>query len=505
VALMAAGVWLAATRPDARVEGAPRSRKLAFGGALAAAVGGILFLGLDVRAWLQQGDSVKIVSTRQHLHETGIYGAHIRDVARMMSARKKEREPLPPEKIRALGEYLAGTRAGASEELYAIAKGKNLIVVQVEALQQWVIDARVRGTEITPFLNRLRRERALYFSGVWDQTAVCPTADSEYLTLNSLHPLPDGAVAFRFSDNDFVALPGVLAHQGYSTLSAHAFERGFWNRAIIHPRYGFQQSYFDRELGREPKIGWGLADKVFFSRALERIDGARQPFMAFFITLSSHHPYHYVPRDERHIDTSGLPEIVGNYVGSIRYADEALSGFFAALAKRPYAKDTVVAIYGDHEANIKLDRGAIERSLRILSLDQQTMKDVGERTFATRKVPLFVVLPDAKEGRTFDRVGGQIDISPTLLHLLGIPKPNSMIGRPLVGSGGAVFRTNGGAVEGERVRLSDGTCRTRSGRRLPDTDCDDLGKRAAEQVQVSWAITRHNLAARLAGERRASR
>jgi phosphoglycerol transferase MdoB-like AlkP superfamily enzyme len=505
VVLMAVGVWVAATRPDVPAEGRRRLRTFAFGGALAVAAAGVLFVVLDVRAWLEHGVSVRIFSWRQRLHETGLYGGHVRDVARTVRDRRQESEPPSPEKIRALSKYLEGTRDGAPTELYAVAKGKNLIVLQLEALQQWVIDARVRGTEITPFLNQLRRDRALYFSGVWDQTAISPTADSEFLTLNSQHPLPDAAVVFRFSDNDFVALPGVLARQGYSTMSAHAFDRGFWNRATIHPRYGFQQSYFDRELGREPKIGWGLSDKIFLARALERVDRMRPPFMAFCITLSSHHPYMYLPREERHIDTTGLPEVVGDYVASMRYVDEALSGFFAALAKRPYAKDTVVALYGDHEARIPLDRAGIEQSLRVLSLDKQTMKDVGERTFATRKVPLFIVLPDAKEGRTFDRVGGQIDISPTILHLLGLPKPNSMIGRPLIGTGGAVFRTDGSAVEGERVRLSDGNCRTLSGQGLPATACDDLGRRGEEQLKVSWAITQHNLSERLAGERRAAR
>jgi phosphoglycerol transferase MdoB-like AlkP superfamily enzyme len=197
--------------------------------------------------------------------------------------------------------------------------------------------------------------------------------------------------------------------------------------------------------------------------------------------------------------------MLGDYVASMRYVDEALSGFFAALATRPYAKDTVVVLYGDHEARIPLDKAAIEKALRLLSLDAQTMKDVGERNYATRKVPLFIVLPDAKQGRIFDQVGGQIDISPTVLHLLGLPKPNSMIGRPLVGSGGAAFRCEGSAVEGDRVRMPDGNCRTLGGQGLPATDCDNLAKRGEEQMQVSWTITQHNLAERLAGERRASR
>ncbi len=505
VALMASGVWFAATRPDAPTADALRLRKFAFGGALAVAVAGVVFLVLDVRFWFTQGASVRIYSWKQRLHETGLYGGHVRDVARMVRARRNEGEPPSPAKMLALGRYLEATGAGEPPELFGVAKGKNLILIQVEAMQQWVIDTRVRGTEITPFLNRLRRERALYFSGVWDQTAISPTADSEFLTLNSLQPMPDAAIVFRYSGNDFVALPGVLARQGYSTLSAHAFDRGFWNRATVHPRYGFQQSFFDRELGKQPKIGWGLADKVFLLKALERADHAKPPFMAFFITLSSHHPYKYVPKEERHIDTTGLPEILGDYVGSMHYADEALAGFFAALATRPYAKDTVVALYGDHEARIPLEKPAIEQALSVLSLDAQTMKDVGERTFAARKIPLFVVLPGAKEGRTFDRIGGQIDTSPTLLHLLGVPKAKSMIGQPLIGTGGVVFRSDGSAVEGERVRLPDGNCRTISGKGLPATECDDLGRRGDEQMQVSWTITQHNLAERLAGERRASR
>ena len=160
-------------------------------------------------------------------------------------------------------------------------------------------------------------------------TMISPTADSEFLSLNSLQPMSDVAICFRFADNDFVALPGLLAKKGYSTLSAHAFERGFWNRAKVHPRYGFKQAYFDRELGSSPKMGWGLADKVFLQRALERVDKTRPPFMAFFITLTSHHPYNYLPSAEVHIDTAGLPDILAGYVASARYVDEAL----AALAR----------------------------------------------------------------------------------------------------------------------------------------------------------------------------
>ncbi len=507
LALMAAGGWLLGTRPDEPLGDASRVRRLAFRGALVLSIAGILYTGHDVRTWLRdEHSSSAIFSWKRWLYQTGLFGGHVRDVARRVREARQTAEPLSADNVRALNKYLDTTRASTTpDDMFGVARGKNLVMVQVEALQQWVIDTRVRGVEITPFLNRLKRERALYFDGVWDQTAISPTADSEFLTLNSLHPLPDAAMVFRFADNDFVALPGLLGRQGYSTLSAHAFERGFWNRATIHPRYGFQHSFFDRELGEGPKVGWGLPDKLLFPRALEQMDHARNPFMALVITLTSHHPYGFIPTEEQHIDTAGLPDMLNGYVASMRYVDEALSEFFAALARRDWAKNTVVVIYGDHESRIVLDQPGEKQARPFLSLEDQTLKDVSERNFATRKVPLFVVMPDAKEGRVISSVGGQIDIAPTILHLFGLSKPKPMIGKPLFAGGGAVFRSDGSAVEGNRLRLPDGACRTLAGKALPRNDCDGLGKRADEQLNASWTITHYNLAERLSGELSASR
>ncbi|HVR18950.1 MAG TPA: LTA synthase family protein [Polyangiaceae bacterium] len=505
LALLASGVWLAASRGDSAPDGSRRLRALVYRAGITATLGAVAIVAFDMRSWLAARDSQKIFSWRQPLSETGLFGSHLRDVARVVRAASSAGKPPSAETIDSLEKFLDSTRVAVPPELFGIARGKNLIIVQVEAFQQWVIDTRAHGVEITPFLNRLKRERGFYFHGVWDQTLISPTADAEFLTLNSLHPMPDSAVVFRFSDNDFVALPGIFARQGYSTFSAHAFERGFWNRATIHPRYGFQQSFFDRELGTQPKIGWGIGDKAFLLRALERVDTTRAPFLAFLITLTSHHPYGYLPRTEYHIDTSGLPDMLAGYVGSVHYVDEALEGFFAALAKRPYAKDTVVAIYGDHEARIALDHAGEAQAREVLSLDARTLKDLARRSLATRKIPLLVVVPGAKEPRVFEQVGGQLDISPTLLHLFGLPKPKAMMGTPLVGKGGAVFRGDGSAVAGDRMRLADGNCRTLAGDSLPAAECDALARRGDEQLQASWAITRYNLAERLSGERRASR
>jgi phosphoglycerol transferase MdoB-like AlkP superfamily enzyme len=465
--------------------------------AIALGVLGVLFVMADLRYWFTDRSSKSIHSWRTRLHEVGLFGSHLRDVTRRM----RERGSSPPsaDEIRSLEKYLEAKHSPVQDEFFGLARGKNLMLVQIEALQEWVIGARVRGVEITPFLNRLVRERAFYFSGIWDQTAVSSTADSEFLTLNSLHPFPDAAVVFSYAGNDFVAMPRVMARAGYTTLSLHAFDRGFWNRAVVHPRYGFQSSHFDRGLGTGPKVGWGLSDKLFFSRALERIDHVRAPFFAFLITLTSHHPYSFIPPEERHIDTAGLPEIVAAYVQSMRYVDEAIAELFAALEKRDYSKNTVIAMYGDHESRILLDPSAEARARPLLSLDAHTLRDLSRRSFATRKVPLLIVMPDSKEARTFPAVGGQIDTAPTLLHLFGLPEPKVMMGRPLFRKDGMVVRYDGSAVEGERLRLPDGACRTLGGKDLPPDECQAMGKRAEDDLRVSWTIVRHDLAGRLSG------
>src|SRR5690606_11775996 len=119
---------------------------------------------------------------------------------------------------------------------------------------------------------------------------------------------------------------------GYATLSAHPYKRGFWNRATLHPRYGFDRSLFDRELGPGPVIGWGLADEVFFAHVLPELAGLPRPFFAFLITLSLHHPYDAFPPGLRRLQLGGLEGTsLGNCLNGIHHLDAALAELFAGL------------------------------------------------------------------------------------------------------------------------------------------------------------------------------
>ena len=185
-------------------------------------------------------------------------------------------------------------RCAPERTAFGAARGQNLIVVQVESLQDFVVDFTVGGQEVMPHLRRWTGD-SLRFTNVTDQTSEGRTSDAEFTTMTSLLPLDHGAVAFRFPGNHYTALPRVLAEHGYTTLSAVAFEPGFWNRQVMHPAYGFQQSLFEPDFQMTEQIGWGLNDHDFLQQMVPRLEQLPRPFGAWLITLSLHHPFESFP------------------------------------------------------------------------------------------------------------------------------------------------------------------------------------------------------------------
>ena len=386
----------------------------------------------------------------------------------------------------------AEARAAAD---HGVASGANLILIQVESLQQWVVGARVNGVEITPFLNTLSR-RALYFPWVFDETGQGRSSDGEFECLNSQHALDRGAVAFRRTHNHFVALPEVLREHGYSTLSAHPFEKSFWNRGVLHPRWGFEHMLFKDELGPGETIGWGLADGVFFSRMAQQLSLRRPPYFAFLITLGLHHPFDEFPDRHKVLDVGelrGTP--LGNYIHAMHYFDASLAEFIDELTRGGMLGNTVVALYGDHEAG--------------LSVDDHLLKIIGQANWEPsvlvrlQRVPLFILLPGQKLSGEVPVVGGQVDIAPTLLALLGITPPRVFVGHHLDPAHPSLAVLNDGSVVGrDRMYVAtgpaippDGACFAwPGGAPLPRADCWDLRREGQDELEASRFVVLHDMA-----------
>jgi lipoteichoic acid synthase len=304
--------------------------------------------------------------------------------------------------------------AEPNPKYFGAGKGKNVIFFHLESIQTFLMNYHLNGEEVTPFLNSLtREENTLYFDNFYHQTAQGKTADAEFLLENSLYGLSQGSAFTTKGLNTYQAGPAILGQQGYTSAVFHGNTGTFWNRNEIYKSLGYNH-FFDAshyEMNPEDLADYGLMDKPFFEQSKPLLETLPQPFYAKFITVTNHYPY---PIDEEKATiapaTTG-DKSVDSYFQTARYADEALEQFFTYLKETGLYDNSIIVMYGDHYGISKNHTKAMEQ---ILDKEIGTMENI-----ALQRVPLFIRVPGIEGGVTHE-VSGQIDILPTLLHLLGI-------------------------------------------------------------------------------------
>ena len=290
---------------------------------------------------------------------------------------------------------------------------------------------------------------------------------------------------------------------GYTTFAGHAYAAGMWNRAVLYPKYGFDQTAFRDELGEGPKLGWGIGDKLFFQRVVPRIEKLKAPFVSMLITLTSHGPYQYVPAAERKLNVGSIEgSDFGGYLHSMRYNDEAIEQLFGQLTQDGLLENTTVVIYGDHDSRMKFAQSVEAET----DLTPEVQRRLAIRDYTTKQIPLFVVLPAklGTGGRVIHSLGGQVDIGATIVHLFGLTRPGSFIGQSLLPErAGHASRIDGSGVDGTDIYIAPGGGRCESYpdfNRLGRADCAELSRKTQEELNMSWDVTLLDLASKLAGK-----
>ncbi|SEH87557.1 Phosphoglycerol transferase MdoB [Halobacillus karajensis] len=312
--------------------------------------------------------------------------------------------------------YLNEKETEPNRDMTGVAEGKNVIAISLESTQTFVVDNTLNGKELTPYFNDLKEEGA-YFSNFYHQVKQGRTSDSEFMLDNSLYGLNRGAAFFTHAGNEYQATPEVLGEEGYTTSSMHANDETFWNRNVMYDSLGYDKFYSkeDYNVTEEKSYGWGYLDEYFFSESLEKMEEMDQPFYNKMITLTNHHPF-TLPEDKKFIEEGNTSsETLNRYFQTIRYQDEALKQFVEEFKKSDLYDDTILVIYGDHF-------GISENHQR--AMGEYLDKDINEyEQFQLQRVPLLMI-GEGIEPQEHDTVGGQIDLRPTIMNLLGVEDEN---------------------------------------------------------------------------------
>lgn len=311
--------------------------------------------------------------------------------------------------------FTQSNQAEPNPKYYGAGKGMNVIYVHMESIQNFLIDYELHGEEVTPFLNSLtEEENTLYFKNFFHQTAQGKTADAEFMVANSLYGLPQGSAFTTKGLNTYQAAPAILSQQhGYTSAVFHGNTGSFWNRDEIYKSFGYNDfydlSYY--EMSEDQQAEYGLMDKPFFEQSMPYLESMPEPFYANFITVTHHFPFK-MNQAEATIDkhTTGN-STVDNYFQTARYADEALQQFFEDLKENGLYDNSIIIMYGDHYGISNNHNKAMEQ---VIGKEVTPFESAG-----LQRTPLLIRVP-GMEGGVMDEYAGQIDLLPTLLHLLGI-------------------------------------------------------------------------------------
>lgn len=359
----------------------------------------LVSVGLMYHQFNDLEDRKNLGNIRLHPLIMSPIGEHFYDFYRFVYERS---EVLDQADIEMIDDWLvnnAGLQGPHKDYAYlqGILKGKNLIVVQFESLENCLINKSYMGIEITPNINRMLAH-SLYFSNISEQVKDGNSSDAELLFNTSLYPLSSGSAFLRFAENDYNSLPKLLRNYGYTSKAIHGDDKEFWNRYKVFPALGFDQYIAEDDFKIKSFGGMGILDEALFTQAYAEIENLKSPYYLYIITMTSHMPFNAL--DKTRPSEVFKRDYTTNYIKTISYTDKCLGKFYNQLEEQGMLENTAIIVYGDHEGIHKY-------------YDETKLPD------NDLEIPFIVFLPGL-DGQEIQKIGGQVDMMPTLAYLLGI-------------------------------------------------------------------------------------
>jgi len=339
-----------------------------------------------------------------------------------------------------------------------IFKDKNIIMIHAESMQKFVMDLSFNGTVVTPNLNKLAKE-GIFFSNFYSQVSTGTSSDTEFTLNTSLMPINNGTVFVSYWNRNYISLQKLLKEKDYYTFSMHANNATFWNRLTMHEQLGYDDFFAKDTYELDDMIGLGLSDLSFFKQSVQKIKeiaNKHSKYSGTLITLTNHTPFYDVSeytnldvtmKYQVQIEDGSTTEAtatyldnttLGSYLKSVHYADYALGEFISALDKEGLLDNTVIVIYGDHDARLNYDDYIKMYNYEpvtdtILDEDDPNYIDVNYYKYElNRKVPLIMWTKDKTIGDEIKTAMGMYDVLPTMANMFGFKNSPYALGHDII-------------------------------------------------------------------------
>ena len=420
-------------------------------------------------------------------------------------AANKERSKASEADLKPVEEYIQQHYAKPNPEYFGMAKGRNVIYIHLESFQQFLIDYKLKVDdkeyEVTPFLNSLYHSKETFaFSNVFNQVKAGKTSDAETMIETGLFGLNQGSFMVNYGGtNTQQAAPFILSKNGYNSSAVfHGNAGSFWNRNTAYKQWGynyfFDASYFTKQ-NSSNSFQYGLNDKYMLKDSIKYLERLQQPFYTKFITVSNHYPY----TTSLSGDDLGFPlaktqdETINGYFATGNYLDSSIKAFFDYLKESGLYKNSIIVLYGDHYGISNSRNPALAP---LLGKNSETWSSYDNAML--QRVPYMVVIPGMDKGGIINTYGGEIDMLPTLEHLLGIESNKFLqVGQDMLSPDHdqiVAFRSANYFVTPEYTSYSGRTYYTKTGEEITNPDektkeeLDKIREAANLQLKISDSI-----------------
>ena len=353
--------------------------------------------------------------------------------------------------IRAVDEYFAG-KTIEDNKMTGLFEGKNVIVVLMESMDDWMIDSKYTPT--IKYMMDTGINFANHYMPCWGTGY---TFNSEF-AVNTGFNCPSSEVsASAYPNNSFpYSFARSAIADGYSTKSFHFNSPTFYNRGVIHPKtFGFEEyvSYLDympKETYSQDSLNV-QNDDIFNAM----IRGGEMPFANYMMTYSAHLPYYYREDDPR---LNGIldrnPELLDETLteeeAHARIMAHDTDEFFRILIERldeaGILDDTVIIGFTDHYSYGLTDQ----------ELAKQLNDNIGNTIM--EQVPFFIWNSRGPRIKV-TKPTGALNIMPTIKNIMGMPRDVYCMGEDAFDPNytGLVYFPNGSWFTNEMYYSPDAT------------------------------------------------
>ena len=288
-------------------------------------------------------------------------------------------------------------------------KRLNVVMISVESFSAEFMAAFGNTRNLTPRIDKLAGE-GLLFTRLY-ATGTRTVRGLEALSL-SVPPTPGHSIVKRPANDNLYTVGEVFKSQGYEPIYLYGGYGYFDNMNAFYSGNGY--TVVDRTALKKDEIHfeniWGVADEDLFTLSLRELDrrhAAGKPFYAHIMTTSNHRPFTY---PEGRID---IPSKTGRD-GGVKYTDWAIGDFVERARAKPWFGQTLFVIVADHT-----HKGRGRQELPIENYH----------------IPLVIYAPGHVAPGKVETIASQIDVSPTVLGLLGFSYTSRFFGQDILREG----------------------------------------------------------------------